>query len=58
MHQLFGSSKIAIIRVFFFLLLLLGTGFLYKESHIIADALYFAFVLAVFMKFLSVKLYR
>lgn len=56
--KLIGDEKSFLMKVAFFLVLLLFIGFMYLESNMIVDAVYFGIVFTLFVKFLLVKLYR
>lgn len=60
MHQseLMENRKGFLIKVAFFIALLMFIGFMYLESNMVLDAVYFVVVLALFIKFLVVKLYH
>ncbi|MEE0700264.1 MAG: hypothetical protein U0M66_06765 [Bacilli bacterium] len=60
MHQseLMENRKGFLIKVAFFIALLMFIGFMYLESNMVLDAVYFVVVLALFIKFLVVKLYQ
>lgn len=60
MHQseLMENRKSFLIKVAFFIALLMFIGFMYLESNMVLDAVYFVVVLALFIKFLVVKLYQ
>lgn len=56
--ELTGKGKSFLIKIIFFLALLTVVGFMYLESKIIIDAVYFMIVLVLFIRFLIVKLYQ
>lgn len=56
--ELIGDHKGFLIKVTFFIALLMLIGFMYLESNMVLDAVYFVVVLTLFIKFLFVKLYQ
>lgn len=56
-NALTGDKKGFIIKIIFFLALLSLVALMYLESHMLKDALYFAVVFVLFIKFLIIKLY-
>lgn len=52
------DKKSFVIKVIFFLVLLLCTALIYFESRLLKDALYFGLVLVFFIKYLIIKLYH
>lgn len=55
--ELTGTRKSFLLKVAFFIILLFFAGAMYVESKMLIDAVYFIIVLALFIKFLIVKLY-
>ena len=55
--ELTGARKSFFLKVGFFVVLLFFAGGMYLESGLLIDAAYFVIVLALFLKFLIVKLY-
>ena len=45
-------------KVIFFVILLLFAGFMYIESNMPIDAVYFGVILILFIRFLIIKLYH
>lgn len=57
-NVLVKRSEGFISKTIFFLTLLTSIWFLYKESNLLIDAIYFIIVLVLFIKFLIIKLYQ
>lgn len=55
--ELTGARKSFLLKVAFFIVLLFFAGAMYIESRMLIDAAYFVIVLALFIKFLILKLY-
>ena len=52
------EKKGFILKVLFFISLLLLIGFIYLDSRLLKDAIYFVVVFILFIKFLFIKLYH
>lgn len=52
------EKKSLVIKIMFFMVLLSFIGLMYFESGLLKDAIYFAIVLIIFIKFLIIKLYH
>lgn len=57
-NELTGSKKSYVIKIVFFMFLLVFSALMYIESHMLIDVLYCFLVLILFVKFLSMKLYQ
>lgn len=58
-HNVIGKEKRSfIIKICFFLVLLLIVGLMYFESKRSMDLAYFVVILSLFLRFLVVKLYH
>lgn len=56
--ELTSERKSFFIKVIFFVLLLTLVGFMYLESKMVIDVVYFVVILCLFIKFLILKLYQ
>lgn len=56
--ELTSERKSFFIKVIFFILLLILVGFMYLESRMVIDVVYFVVILCLFIRFLILKLYR
>lgn len=56
--ELTSERKSFFIKVIFFILLLILVGFMYLESRMVIDVVYFIVILCLFIRFLILKLYR
>ena len=52
------ERKSFIIKIIFFIIILLFTLFMYFETKMIIDAVYFITIFALFIRFLWIKLYQ
>lgn len=52
------DKKSLVVKILFFMILLSFIGLMYFESRLVKDAIYFAIVLIIFIKFLVIKLYH
>lgn len=57
-NKLIENKKSFILKVSFFLILLIFSMLIYLESRRVIDVLYFSVVLVLFIRFLSIKLYQ
>lgn len=56
--ELVGNKNGFILKIMFFLILLVFSMLIYLESHKVIDIIYFGIVFVLFLRFLSIKLYH
>lgn len=56
--EVLEERRCFITKVMFFLILLMFAGFMYIESNMLIDVVYFVAVLVLFVRFLLLKLYH
>lgn len=56
--EVLEEKKNFLYKVIFFVMLLVFAGFMYIESNMLIDAVYFGVVLILFIRFLIIKLYH
>lgn len=56
--EVLEEKKSFLYKVIFFVILLMFAGFMYIESNMLIDAVYFGVVLILFIRFLIIKLYH
>lgn len=56
--EVLKERKNFLYKVIFFVILLMFAGFMYIESNMLIDAVYFGVVLILFIRFLIIKLYH